>query len=425
MQDRATLESDLSGISASEGAARGVALFLLLLLKPKAINSGVKGQSPLLYNLILQLKVGWRIVSKPVIKKGAITMAKNAHLTYDDRLRIQPSIADHLSFKAIGLILGKDPSTIAKEVKGHIKIEVKGSFNPCLHQKTCTHNRDVCKPCSKKYSQNCRTCGEPCYKTCPDFEEKHCLFILKPPYVCNGCTERHGCKLQRHLYDAKYAQKEYEDVRSESRQGFVISEEELKRIDAIIAPLIKQGQSIHHICTENADDIMLDEKTIYNYIDAGLLSVGNIDLPRKVRYRVRKKKKPVRVDKQCHVGRTYDDFQEFIAANPDVAIVEMDSVEGRKGGKVFLTIYFRSCSLMLAFIRNHNTARSVTEVFNWLYELLGHEVFTTLFQVILMDNGGEFKKVDDLELTSDYVFRTNVYYCDPMASWQKPHIYLK
>ena len=50
-------------------------------------------------------------------------MAKNAHLTYDDRLTIQSSFADHLSFKAIGLILGKDPSTIAKEVKGHIKIE--------------------------------------------------------------------------------------------------------------------------------------------------------------------------------------------------------------------------------------------------------------------------------------------------------------
>ena len=189
-------------------------------------------------------------------------MAKNAHLTYDDRLTIQSSIADHLSFKAIGLILGKDPSTIAKEVKGHIKIEVKGSFNPCLHQKTCTHKKDVCKPCIKKFSQNCRTCTEACYEICPDFEEKHCLALLKPPYVCNGCTERHGCKLQRHLYDAKYAQKEYEAVRSESRQGFAISQEELKRIDAIIAPLVKQGQSIHHICIENADDIMLDEKTI-------------------------------------------------------------------------------------------------------------------------------------------------------------------
>ena len=320
-------------------------------------------------------------------------MAKNAHLTYDDRLTIQSSIADHLSFKAIGLILGKDPSTIAKEVKGLIKIEVKGSFNPCLHQKTCTHKKDVCKPCIKKFSQNCRTCTEACYEICPDFEEKHCLALLKPPYVCNGCTERHGCKLQRHLYDAKYAQKEYEAVRSESRQGFAISQEELKRIDAIIAPLVKQGQSIHHICIENADDIMLDEKTIYNYIDAGLLSVGNIDLPRKVRYRIRKKKKPVRVDKQCHVGRTYDDFQEFIAANPDIAIVEMDSVEGRKGGKVFLTIYFRNCSLMLAFIRYHNTARSVTEVFNRLYELLGHETFTMLFPVILTDRGSEFTSV--------------------------------
>ena len=47
-------------------------------------------------------------------------MAKNAHLTYDDRLTIQSSLADRLSFKAIGLILGKDPSTIAKEVKGHL-----------------------------------------------------------------------------------------------------------------------------------------------------------------------------------------------------------------------------------------------------------------------------------------------------------------
>ena len=170
-------------------------LLFLSLLNPKAINSGVKGWSPLLYHLILQQRVDG--VSKSVIKKGTITMTKNAHLTYDDRLTIQSSLAVHLSFKAIGLILGKDPSTIAKEVKNHLKFEAKGSFNPCLHRKTCTHNRDVCKPCSKKYSQNCRTCDEGCYKTCPDFEEKHCLHIRKPPYVCNGCMERHGCKLQQ------------------------------------------------------------------------------------------------------------------------------------------------------------------------------------------------------------------------------------
>ena len=144
-----------------------------------------------------------------------------------------------------------------------------------------------------------------------------------------------------------------------------------------------------------------------------------LTFPRKVRYRVRKKKKPVRVDKQCHVGRTYDDFQEFIAVNPDVAIVEMDSVEGRKGGKVFLTIYFRSCSLMLAFIRDHNTARSVTEVFTRLYELLGHEVFTALFPVILTDRGSEFTDPLSIEFNANSKRRTHVFYCDPQRSDQK------
>lgn len=103
------------------------------------------------------------------------------------------------------------------------------------------------------------------------------------------------------------------------------------------------------ICVNNADDIMLDEKTIYNYIDAGLLSVDNVDLPRKVRYRTRSHKKPVRVDKQCHVGRTYEEFEAYLAANLDIPVVEMDSVEGRKGGKVLLTIYFRNSSLKVSF----------------------------------------------------------------------------
>mgnify|MGYP007090275801 FL=1 len=88
------------------------------------------------------------------------------------------------------------------------------------------------------------------------------------------------------MYDAYEAQKTYEKTLSESHTGFAISYEELKRLDDLISPLIRQGQSIHHICQSNKDLIMCDEKTIYNYVDANLLSVGNLDLPRKVRYRV-------------------------------------------------------------------------------------------------------------------------------------------
>lgn len=164
---------------------------------------------------------------------------------------------------------------------------------------------------------------------------------------------------------------------------------------------------------------MCDEKTIYNYIDDNLLSVGNLDLPRKVRYRVRKKKRAVRVDKQCYVGRTYEDIRTFLAACPDVAVNEMDSVEGRKGGKVLLTIYFRNCELMLAFIRDANTARSVTDIFNRLDQTLGREAFQRLFQVMLTDRGSEFTDPLSIECDENGEIRTRVFYCDPQRPDQK------
>ena len=80
---------------------------------------------------------------------------------------------------------------------------------------------------------------------------------------------------------------------------------------------------------------MCSEKEIYNLIDSGLLRIRNIDLPRKVRYRNRKKQKTTyKVDKECLNGRRYSDYLKYIQENPDTAIVEMDSVEGEKGGKV-------------------------------------------------------------------------------------------
>lgn len=347
-------------------------------------------------------------------------MAKNTHLTLNERITIQSLISDGANFTAIGVELGKDPSTISKEIRNHYKVEEKASFNPCMHRKGCKHHSDLCQTCRHRWGKGCPRCDyEKCHTICPDFKELVCLKLKKPPYVCNGCNERHRCKLRRHLYDAKYAQAEYESVRSESRKGFAITSDELVRIDGIISPLVKQGQSIHQICVNNGDSIMLDEKTIYNYIDAGLLSVGNIDLPRKVRYRVRKKKKPVKVDKQCHKGRTYDDFLEYIEANPDIAVVEMDSVEGRKGGKVFMTMYFRNCSLMLTFIRDANTARTITDKINYLHETLGHDTFVKLFPVIITDRGSEFTDPLSIEFTNNKVRRTHVFYCDPQRSDQK------
>ena len=119
---------------------------------------------------------------------------------------------------------------------------------------------------------------------------------------------------------------------------------------------------------------MHSDKTIYKLIDLGLLEVKNIDLPRKVRFRERRNETAIyKVDKHCLESRTYEDFINYIKDNPDTPIVQMDSVIGRKGGKVLLTIHFVNTSFMLAFIREHNDSQSVIDIFNNIQSILGVE----------------------------------------------------
>lgn len=359
-------------------------------------------------------------------------MATNKHMTLNERQEIQRGLKEGKNFAQIGADIGRDGSTVSKEIRNHLIVKESGTrsrgYNPCRHRKQCKHHADLCGDnCKKMYSfyredSYCCICDD-CYRHCPDFEEELCPALAKPPYVCNSCKQIRSCTLRKKYYDAKEAQNEYETVLRESREGINIDADELKRIDDIISPLVKKGQSIHHICAMHADAIMLDEKTIYNYINAGILSVSNLDLPRKVRYRKRKGKKPIRVDKSCHEGRTYEDYLQYLEEHPGINVVEMDSVEGsRDSSKVLLTIHFCNCNLMLAFLREANTARSVADVFNMLDEKLGREIFCKLFPVILTDRGSEFSDPSSIECDCNGEVRTRIFYCDPRRSDQKGSI---
>ena len=245
--------------------------------------------------------------------------------------------------------------------------------------------------------------------------------MLKPPYVCNGCKNKKDCTLTKHFYCAEHAYKEYKDILKESREGITYNELELKNLNEILKPLIvDQKQSIHHVVINNKNKIMCSEKEIYNLINAGVLEVKNIDLPKKVRHRQRNKKITYyKIDKNCLVGRTYQDYLEYMEEHPDTPVVQMDSVEGIKGGKVLLTIHFVNCEFMLAFLREHNDAKSVIDIFNLLEELLGIDLFKKLFIVILTDNGSEFSNPIEIEKNKDGVERTKIFYCEPRRSDQK------
>ena len=335
-------------------------------------------------------------------------MANNKHLSFNDRLTIEKNLSLSKSFKYIAKLLNKDCTTISKEIKNHYKVMNTGSIgrrlNKCLYRRTCPNR-----------GKNCHI------SSCINSTEEKCSLLNKSPYVCNGCKNKIHCTLTKHFYDAEFAFKEYKHVLSESRQGLLIDQSEIDHLNSILVPLIKnQGQSIHQALLNNKNKIMFSDKTIYKVIDLGLL-VRNIDLPRKVRFRTRRKQTTVyKIDKKCLVGRTYEDFISYMENNSDTPIVQMDTVEGIKGGKVLLTIHFVNCSFMLAFIREHNDAQSVIDIFNYLQKTLGIDKFKELFILILTDNGSEFSNPIEIEFDLNTgEKRTQIFYCHPSSPYEK------
>ena len=153
--------------------------------------------------------------------------------------------------------------------------------------------------------------------------------------------------MDKYYYKATTAFRQYKTILVESRTGINISEADLKVLDEMVTPLVLQGQSPYTILN-NHPEIGLSEKTLYNYIEQGVLSVKNIDLPKKVAYKVRNVHKTEINDSRVFEGRTFKDYQEYIKAHPDTPVVEMDTVVGCEGShKVLLTLHFASCSFMV------------------------------------------------------------------------------
>lgn len=198
------------------------------------------------------------------------------------------------------------------------------------------------------------------------------------------------------------------------------NEDNIARNNRIINPLVKNGQSLHQIYLDHVDDLMCCEKTLYNYVAARLFDVRNIDLLRKVKYRLRYKQPDFNVDRGCRIGRSYSNFQKFLGTDPETTVVQMDTVIGRVGGKCLLTIHFIETSLMLVLRRDANTSGSVIRIINAIDRMLETEAFNRLSPVILTDNGSKFSNPKKIEYRETNPYRrTHVVYCNPSSPYQK------
>ena len=306
-------------------------------------------------------------------------MTKHKHLTLSDRNDIQLCLERGETFKTIGQSILKDPTTVSKEVKR----------NRQVRESTC-HNLP-------------------------------CPLLNKAPFVCNGCPKRRqNCGFKKIFYLAKQAQKQYEQTLVESREGTPLNSKTFWEMDKVISDGVKKGQHIYHILkTHNLD---VSSSTVYRHIRKGYLSIAPIDLARAVKFKERRKSKLPSIPKEAKKGRSYEDFQNYLALNQLNYWMEMDTVMGRIGGKVLLTFNLSFCNFIFARLLDNKTALEVTkhlyDIKNTLYQ--ADRDFFQLFPVILTDNGGEFARVDDIEM--DVRGESKLFFCDPNRSDQKGRI---
>ena len=307
------------------------------------------------------------------------------HLNLSQRILIESNLNENTSLRKIGKMLEKPHTTISREILTR-RILVKGNrFN--------------------------------------NFNTK-CTKTDKAPFVCNACPLKNKCKKNRYFYYAEDANNDYRKTLVEARTGIDFENDEFRKMDKIIKEEVDKGHSFYMIVLDHPE-FNITERTLYYYQEKGYLSCKNIDLPRIVRYRKRKRKvsknKSERKENECRINRTYDDFIKYKKANNINHYVEMDTVEGIKESiKVLLTIIIKDTKFMFIRLLDKKNVQSVNYQFDLFKSKLSIKLYSKVFRIVLTDNGSEF--FDPLHIEYDYetgVKKTNVFYCKPYSSWQK------
>lgn len=316
---------------------------------------------------------------------------RNKHLTLETRIEIQGCLDHGMTFKAIGSRIGKDQTTISKEVKKHITVRATN--------------------CIKRNEQ-----GE-------ELPHEPCPLLLKAPFVCNPCSKRiYGCRKDKQFYLANQAQQSYKATLSEVRTGVSLNRQAFYDNDRIISNGVKEGQHLYHILQTH--NLGVSKSSIYRYVNKGYLSISAIDLPRMVKFKPRKKQYAPYVPVALKIGRCYEDFGAYCDQNNVCSWVEMDTVIGRVGGKCILTFDFTFCNFMFGLLLDNKTAAEVSAKIIALKKRMAaaHLCFGSLFPVVLTDNGGEFADVFTVETGLNDIKETSLFFCDPNKAYQKPHV---
>ena len=281
-----------------------------------------------------------------------------------DRDRIEFLVSLGWSLPKIAADLGRSPSTIRSELLGHRLDSDKGYG---CSNRLCAHFDECLRRTFSAHGEVLRKNSRGCFESCPDFREATCHRLARPPFVCNGCEYERGCPLKKKFYVATAAQAGYETTLRLSRTGIHPSDDDIGRMNAVLSPSVRKGQSVSAVMSAHGDVFKgFGRSTVYGWIEAGLFSAKGHDLPYAGRSRKPKPKPVTKTNAKCRIGRTIREMWEWLKAHPDVVPCELDTVIGSVSGKVLFTMIFPKSGLALGFLRDQKTSQTCTRIFNML-----------------------------------------------------------
>ena len=306
---------------------------------------------------------------------------KKTRLTIEDRILIEQLLKQNYKLKDIARVIEVESSTISREIK----------------------NRRI-----------------------SDNRKNECDKTNKYPFICYNCPKKVHCSKNRYYYNYKQAQKDYEDKLKYSRIGIDMSIDEVEYWNDYFKDKIKdKNQPILHIFKNIENEFPKSIQSFYKYVHKGYFSSINDEmLARSFSYKPRNKNgkiKTITKDNIIKKGRKMTDFEDYIKNNPNCNIVEMDTVIGKfEDKKCIMTLYFRKSKLMLMFLIKKYKPSEVTKIFKNIRKDIGDDLYKSLFEVILTDNGWEFSKPENIEFNMETGEKLiNVFYTEPYSSWQK------
>ena len=151
-------------------------------------------------------------------------------------------------------------------------------------------------------------------------------------------------------------------------------------------------------------------KTFYNWIEAGLVEVKNIDLLLKVR---RRPKKAVIVRKKAY-GKSIEDRPGIVETREEFGHWEGDGIVGKAQQGQLITLVERKIGIGMLFDVGTRDSAHIVAIMDSLQERYGCN-FSRIFKSITFDNGSEFADSTAMEQSG----RTQVYYAHPYSSYER------